>query len=151
MKLYLMRVKIEQHVEFRTKELRRRRRKNVVMMNDDDVGWLCFFVGAGWWFGTGININTRYGTGTGSKQTVPGTSWSNTWYGRYLVLPVPVFNKLVGSSRITEYFYSILKTRGNKYRAPSCVLLLSPRKLHTLVIIRFVLDTFLARFIYSNM
>jgi hypothetical protein len=30
------------------------------MMNDDDVGWLCFFVGAGWWFGTGININTRY-------------------------------------------------------------------------------------------
>ncbi len=60
MKLYLMRVKIEQHVEFRTKELRRRRRKNVVMMNDDDVGWLCFFVGAGWWFGTGININTRY-------------------------------------------------------------------------------------------
>lgn len=91
------------------------------------------------------------GTGTGSKQTVPGTSWSNTWYGRYLVLPVPVFNKLVGSSRITEYFYSILKTRGNKYRAPSCVLLLSPRKLHTLVIIRFVLDTFLARFIYSNM
>ena len=88
------------------------------------------------------------GTGTGSKQTVPGSSWCNTWYGRYLVLPVPVFNKLVGSSRITEYFYSILS---NKYRAPSCVLLLSPRKLHTLVIIRFVLDTFLARFIYLNM
>ena len=148
MKLYLMRVKIEQHVEFRTKELRRRRRKNVVIMDDDDVGWLCFFVGAGWWFGTGININTRYRYRNRFKQTVPGSSWCNTWYGRYLVLPVPVFNKLVGSSRITEYFYSILS---NKYRAPSCVLLLSPRKLHTLVIIRFVLDTFLARFIYLNM
>jgi hypothetical protein len=58
-----MRVKIEQHVEFRTKELRRRRRKNVVMMNDDDVGCGCVFLLV--LVGGSVpvlfnNINTRY-------------------------------------------------------------------------------------------